>query len=105
MKFEKKHGHTKDARGKRTPTYNSWRAMKQRCTQSTHDNYEYYGGRGVTFQSDWDNFENFLRDMGERPVGMTLDRINPEGNYEAHNCKWATGQEQARNKRCKKDSK
>lgn len=92
----KKHGHTTK---KRTPTYNSWRAMLQRCKNPNHDRYSYYGGRGVTVHAEWTKFENFLRDMGERPTGKTLDRINPYGNYEPSNCRWATKKQQERNKR------
>lgn len=85
----------------RTPAYNSWRRMRNRCNWPKDTNYQWYGGRGVIVCKRWDSFTNFLQDMGERPAGMTLDRINPEGNYEPGNCRWATASVQAQNKRRK----
>ena len=79
---------------KGTPTHNSWRAMRQRCRIAP-----YYAGRGISVCERWDKFENFLADMGERPEGTTLDRINPDGNYEPNNCRWATHHEQQLNRR------
>lgn len=72
--------------------------MIQRCTNPKRDRYPVYGGRGITVCVRWRTFENFLEDMGERPVGRTLDRINNDGNYEPGNCRWATAEEQALNK-------
>lgn len=91
-----KHGHRA---GKRTPTYNSWRCMKTRCLNPKHDQYPNYGGRGIKIHEPWLKFENFLEDMGERPYGKTLDRIDNNGNYEPSNCKWSTNKQQARNRR------
>jgi hypothetical protein len=91
-----KHGHTKI---KRTPTYNSWRAMKQRCLNKNHDKYYNYGALGVKVCKSWLKFENFLKDVGARPKGKTLDRINPNGDYEYNNCRWASNKTQARNKK------
>ena len=91
------HGHKPKA-GK-SPTYATWLCMVQRCTRENWHAYHRYGGRGVTVCERWaSSFENFLADMGERPDGMTLDRINVDGHYEPGNCRWATAQEQARNK-------
>lgn len=74
--------------------------MLQRCLNPNSDNYRWYGGRGITICLEWiDSFDAFLADMGERPTGMTLDRINPDGNYEPGNVRWATPKEQARNRR------
>ena len=91
--------------GYRSPTYHSWRMMKERCHREGKDNFHNYGARGVTVSERWlgkYGFYNFVQDMGLRPEGKTLDRINPEGNYEPGNCRWATAQEQAQNKRTRK---
>jgi hypothetical protein len=73
--------------------------MIQRCCDHGHDNYRLYGARGVQVCDRWKSFENFLADMGERPVGMTIDRKDSAGNYEPGNCGWATALDQANNKR------
>ena len=83
-----------------TPTYMSWRSMKQRCLNPKVAGYQSYGGRGITVCERWrDSFENFLVDMGERPKGKTIDRRDVNGNYEADNCQWATPKEQSANRR------
>lgn len=92
------HGHHVGGRPSRT--YHSWLAMKKRCHYPAHPAFPIYGGRGVTVCSRWrDSFEHFLADMGERPDGRTLDRIDPYGNYEPGNCRWATPVEQRANQR------
>lgn len=91
----KKHGH----RGNPipSPTYKSWNSMKQRCLNPKDQAYEKYGGRGIQVCERWMEFENFLADMGVRPEGTSIDRIDNDGNYEPSNCKWSTRQQQNRN--------
>lgn len=84
----------------RTEAWNTWVNMIQRCSNSNHPDYEYYGGRGIEVCADWLDFLNFLRDMGERPTSKhTLDRINNNLGYSKSNCRWATRKEQSMNTR------
>lgn len=80
-----------------TLIHKTWCDMKYRCDNKKDKDY---GGRGITYDPRWEKFENFLQDMGERPEGKTLDRINVNGNYCKENCRWATMKQQQRNKRC-----
>lgn len=82
-----------------SPTYNTWASMKQRCLNPNSPKYRLYGGRGITICDRWLKFENFLADMGERPPGLTLDRIDNDGDYEPGNCRWATSTQQIANRR------
>jgi hypothetical protein len=84
----------------KTAEYRAWAAMIGRCYNSNNPRFPYYGGRGVKVCSRWRTFENFLRDMGEKPgQSFSLDRINTNGNYSPSNCQWATHSQQMINRR------
>jgi len=72
--------------------------MRMRCLNSRNKAYKWYGGKGITVCKRWSSFVRFLADMGERPEGFTLERINPDGHYEPGNCKWASWSEQRYNR-------
>ena len=93
-----KHGHT--WRGGCSPTYSSWMAMVSRCYRPSSGNYHKYGGAGIAVCDEWRSFASFLKDMGVRPDGTSLDRIDSAKNYTAGNCRWATTQQQSENRSC-----
>ena len=95
--------HSHSRKGRRSTEYNSWRAMLQRCGNPNYREYRYYGGAGVSVCDRWtSSFENFLADMGMKPHSKhSIDRIDPSGNYEPSNCRWADSLTQRLNRRVK----
>lgn len=90
----------KRTNGKCSPTYNTWRNMKQRCKNSNATGFEHYGARGITVCAEWDkSFAQFVLDCGVREEGTTIDRINVDGDYTLGNVRWADAITQASNKR------
>lgn len=95
-----KHGACLNGKTNGDAIYATWKGMKQRCLDVRHPAYKHYGGAGIVVCSRWlENFQAFLEDMGERPIGFSLDRIDPFENYEPSNCRWADAKTQARNQK------
>lgn len=92
-----KHGHA--PHGKRSKTASAWSCMMSRCYREKDKSFRHYGGRGISVCDRWHKFENFLEDMGIAKPGLSIDRINVNGNYEPSNCRWATQLQQVRNLR------
>jgi hypothetical protein len=92
-----RHGHA--PRSELTPTYRTWRGVLNRCLNRGDPKWMYYGARGIGVCERWRTFENFLADMGERPHGTSIDRIDNTRGYEPGNCRWATWSQQCRNRR------
>ena len=85
-----------------TVEHKTWVNMRYRCINKTSPNYRNYGGRGIIVESEGDTFEQFYKDMGDRPEGMSIERVDVNGNYCKDNCKWATHEEQVVNMRTNK---
>jgi hypothetical protein len=93
VRMNKKHGMSG------TATWHCWKRMLQRCKNKKHPMFKHYGGRGVTARREWTSFEKFYKDMGDKPAGMSLGRIDNNGNYSKTNCRWETQKQQNRNYR------
>jgi len=93
------HGARRQKKGTTTRTYNIWCGIKKCCENPQATNYYWYGMAGVTICERWQDFRNFLADMGDCPEGLEIDRINPAKGYEPDNCRWTTHKENCNNRR------
>lgn len=101
LKFDSKPRlkHGESGRKRHSREYRIWAGMRARCLQPDNPNYQRYGARGISICDRWMEFQNFLKDMGRCPAGLSIDRINNDGNYEPGNCRWADKKTQALNRR------
>lgn len=90
---------SKDKANKKYRAYSSWSSMMTRCFNKNRDSWACYGGRGISVCERWRDFSKFLEDMGDKPIGYSIDRINPDGNYEPENCRWIPNNEQGKTTR------
>lgn len=97
--YNVKHGRSRRNNGQRGLTYNSWAQMRSRCNNPNVPEYIHYGGRGIRVCDRWSSFVLFLQDMGERPTGTSIDRLDVNDGYHPANCRWATRREQSLNTR------
>lgn len=98
-RLSKRATHGGSANGRITREYQAWRNMRSRCTNQNRQDWHHYGGRGITFCERWNDYANFLADMGPCPEGLTLDRIDVDKNYEPTNCRWTTWTVQRHNRK------
>jgi hypothetical protein len=84
-------------RNHRSKTYRAWSSMRSRCLNSNDARYKHYGAKGISVCPEWETYEQFLTDMGEAPIGLSLDRIDNSEGYRKDNCRWATRLQQNRN--------
>lgn len=99
VKRSTRHGYSSRRQKEISNIYAVWLSMRSRCNHKTHVSYPYYGGRGISYVDRWDEFENFLEDMGEPPPGNTIERIDNDKNYGPENCIWIPAEKQSRNRR------
>jgi len=101
-KRAKKHGYTTCNNGKATREYTAWINMRRRCNKTTGKDAKYYNNKGIKYCHEWENFEVFLKDMGECPDNYEIDRINNSIGYYKENCRWVDETTQSRNRDCVK---